>query len=158
MDDAELRLNEIRKQIRQLFNEAREVGSLNPEYFDAFKADLTVLVEGEANASLSFPHTAPELFKQRSDRKEKPDAFVRRTYAPWLEQKGGLPRPIIRELDEPLYRALYKHGFPKDFETKLPPAKGRSAQHIGMTPTEILSKKRDADKARYQKHISNLKS
>lgn len=106
-----------------------------------------------------YPSLAPELYKDRAKReiegvfrKEKPDEFVRRVYQKWLNQVGGLPRPTLKELDEACYRALYKHGFPDDFETLLPPARGRSARHIGLTDIEILESRRKTERARYHRN------
>ena len=106
-----------------------------------------------------YPSLAPELYKDRAKReidgafrKEKPDEFVRRVYKKWLNQAGGLPRPTLKELDEACYRALYKHGFPDDFETLLPPARGRSARHVGLTDVEILESRRKTERARYHRN------
>lgn len=149
LTDTELRLNDIRKQIRQLFNEAREIGQNDPDTFHAFKADLASLTT-EPEAPL--PTKAPELYKNRSDRREKPDAFVRRVYGQWLTQPGGLPRPVLRTIDEPCYRALYKHGIPTDLAEQMPTAQGRSIEDLARSDTELLeavrSSRRQADNRR----------
>lgn len=47
---------------------------------------------------------APELWSERRGRNENPIAFIRRVYAPYLG--NGMTRPLLRQLDWPLYRAL----------------------------------------------------
>lgn len=110
---------------------------------------------GSAVDQNKLPEQAPELYKDRDNRKEKPDAFIRRVYARWLSIPGGLPRPILRELDEPLYRAIYKRGVPPDFETLLPTAQGKAVEHIARSDTELLEarriSRRNADRQRREK-------
>ena len=152
LTDTELRLNDIRKQIRQLFNEAREIGRSDPERFRVFKDDVAALTT-DTTASSQMPDKAPELYKNRTKReidgilrKEKPDEFIRRVYEPWLLQPGGLPRPVIRDLDEACYRALYKHGIPDDFETLLPTAQGRAVEHLTRTPEDRVAALNEAQR------------
>ena len=102
------------------------------------------LVADRFSAS-ELPDKAPELYKERSDRTEKPDAFIRRVYEPWLGK--GLLRPHIKDLDKSLYQALYKHGIPDDFETLLPTAQGRAVEHLALSDAESLQRRRELTKA-----------
>ncbi|MBO6816390.1 MAG: hypothetical protein JJ891_16155 [Rhizobiaceae bacterium] len=51
-----------------------------------------------------LPDTAPELYRERKDKSEKPANFIGRVYADWHGQ--GLARHHLLKLDEPLYHAL----------------------------------------------------
>jgi hypothetical protein len=51
-----------------------------------------------------LPTAAPALWRQDRQRGESPPDFIRRTYGPWLEP--GMPRALLRNLDERLYFAL----------------------------------------------------
>lgn len=51
-----------------------------------------------------LPKRAPELWSERTGRKENPVAFIRRVYAPWVGR--GLQRAHLHSLDLPLYTAL----------------------------------------------------
>lgn len=48
---------------------------------------------------------APERYKERKNRKEKPVEFIVRVYGP---HKGRVDRGDLKRLDEPLYRSLYR--------------------------------------------------
>lgn len=143
LDHTDIRLDDIRRRMHQLFNEARAVGEHNQEAFEAFKADLASLTT-ETKESVKLPDKAPEIYKERADRKEDPEAFTRRVYEPWLGK--GLLRPHIKQLDKPLYQALYKKGFPSDFDTLLPTAQGRSAQLLVRTDEERLVARLDSQR------------
>lgn len=54
----------------------------------------------------ALPDTAPALWKSDKQSGETPPDFIQRVYAPWLGH--GLTRAHIKQLDEPLYRSLYK--------------------------------------------------
>jgi|TARA_B100001167_G_scaffold183379_1_gene141901 hypothetical protein len=155
LTDTELRLNDISKQIRQLFNEAREIGQNDPEKFKEFSDGISSITT-EKNNQVQLPEKAPELYKERRDRKEKPDVFIRRVYEPWLGE--GLLRPHIKDFDEPLYRALYKHGIPEDFKTLLPTAQGRAVEHLSRTDAEMVQAIRETRRRADQKRreISQL--
>lgn len=101
---------------------------------------------------LPLPTKAPELYKERANRAEKPDQFIRRVYSNWLSQPGGLPRPVLREIDSAAYRALYKHGIPDDFEDLLPTAQGRSASDLSRPDSEILAGYRQRNAAMQRAH------
>lgn len=51
-----------------------------------------------------LPDAAPEEWDKRDPGRENPAQFVRRVYAKWIG--NGLTRPLVRQLDMPLYRAL----------------------------------------------------
>lgn len=160
LTDTNLRLNDIRKQIRQLFNEAREIGQNEPETFQIFKADVAALTTENMGPEVPLPTKAPELYKDRPDRKMKPDAFIRNVYKHWLGK--GLLRPHIKDLDESLYRALYKHGVPNDFETLLPTAKGHGGGNKnGRKPVfsdlELAERVRAKGRERSKRHYERKK-
>jgi hypothetical protein len=71
-----------------------------------------------ADAAL-HPQKAPELWSERTGRKENPLQFITRVYKPWF--KRGLRRSHLLTLDPPLYTALgvWLHRHP---EAKLPTA------------------------------------
>lgn len=52
-----------------------------------------------------LPQIAPELYRDRKDRAEKPADFILRVYQDWLGR--GLARPHLMSLDRPLYDALH---------------------------------------------------
>lgn len=99
-----------------------------------------------------LPLKAPNLYKNREKkiiggefRKAKPDEFIRAVYKDWLGK--GLLRPHIKQLDEPLYRALYKFGVPDDFEALLPKAQGSAAEHLSRSDAETLQRRRSQTRA-----------
>ncbi len=51
-----------------------------------------------------LPKEAPALWRQDRQKGESPPDFIRRIYAPWI--KDGMPRALLRHLDERLYFAL----------------------------------------------------
>ena len=51
-----------------------------------------------------LPATAPELWSDRTGRKENPMSFIRRVYAEWIG--CGLKRSHLHSLDRALYAAL----------------------------------------------------
>lgn len=55
-------------------------------------------------ATRDIPTEAPELYRNRQDRMEKPPGFIRRVYGRWLG--AGLIRADLLKLDRPLYQAL----------------------------------------------------
>ncbi len=65
---------------------------------------------------VDLPSLAPELYRNRKNRTEKPADFIHRVYAPWLGK--GLARPHLMALDRPLYDALHnwlrKNPMPED--------------------------------------------
>lgn len=73
----------------------------------------------EANPTTPpLPKTAPELYKHRLDRYEKPHAFIQRVYAEWYGR--GLAKNHLLSLDRSLYfalaRQLGRHGCPEGFD------------------------------------------
>jgi hypothetical protein len=135
-----------------LIQEAFTVACQNQDERQEFVDELTSRLKG-IKPRLDIPKSAPELYKERVDRKERPDAFIRRVYAEWLGR--GLLRPHIKDLDKPLYQALYKHGIPDDFETLLPTAQGRAVEHLTRSDSELIesvrSSRRQADQKRRRK-------
>jgi hypothetical protein len=114
---------------------------------------ISALFERLSVPALPLPTQAPELYKDRSDRDETVETFVRRVYGQWLEQPGGLPRPILRTIDEPCYRALYKQGIPDDLAALMPTARGKAAKYIGMSDTEILQQRKAEQRDRTRRHL-----
>lgn len=57
--------------------------------------------EGEPD----LPLKAPELYRKRTDRRERPHEFIARVYKPWLG--NGLAQHHLLNLDRPLYFALH---------------------------------------------------
>ena len=102
-------------------------------------------------SAAELPDKVPELYKDRSDRTEKPDAFIRRVYEPWLGK--GLLRPHIKDLDKSLYHALYKHGVPEDFEALLPTAQGRAVEHLHRTAEDRVAALKEAQRRANVKRI-----
>lgn len=65
-----------------------------------------VLGDGLAALTQYFPlPVAPELWSDRTGRKENPIAFIRRVYAGHVG--SGLTRADLRRIDAPLYAALH---------------------------------------------------
>lgn len=139
LDDADLRLERIRRDIKHLLDEADMIGADAPSSLDSFRGAVAGMIENRSE-KIDLPEKAPELYKERTDRKEGPEAFTRRVYAPWLGK--GLLRPHVKQLDRPLYQALYKRGFPEDFDTLLPTAQGRSANDLSRSDSELLAARR----------------
>lgn len=77
-------------------------------------AQLLVEAGEHPAASALLPAEAPELWSDRTGRKENPVDFVRRVYGPWLDY--GLERSHLFSLDRPLYTALgvWMHRHPED--------------------------------------------
>ena len=118
---------------------------------------LADLVRALNSPPPSLPKQAPELYRDRHDRSETADDFVRRVYRAWLEQPGGLPRPVLRTIDEPCYRALYKQGIPDDLATMMPTARGKAAQYIGLDDSEVLAERRRKARARQERHLQRVR-
>lgn len=138
-----LRKEYLAQQIKLLFAEAAETLCHSDEDFLRFSRDLfnQVITENQKDTyTVEPPETAPELYKNREDRKEKPDDFVRRVYADYLGK--GLLRPHLKALDLGAYQALYKRGFPDDFDTLLPTAQGRSVNDLLRSDSELLEARR----------------
>lgn len=121
-----------------LTNELDTLGITGDARLSVISELFTELTDPEIKVLL--PDKAPELYKERTNRKEKPDAFIRRVYAKWLGR--GLLRPHIKDLDSAAYRAMYKHGIPDDFETLLPTAQGRSINDLSRSDADLLEAKR----------------
>lgn len=140
--ERDLRKEYAAQQIKLLFAEVSEALTKKPDEFEAFVHDLMDEVLIENNLSSSLPKKAPELYKSRSEKSEKPDVFIRRVYSKWLGK--GLARPHVKALDLSLYQSLYKHGVPEDFDELLPKAAGRSVENLSKSDSEILENRRAA--------------
>lgn len=155
LDHTEIRLEDIQRRMHQLFNEARAVGEHNPEAFEAFKDNMAALTTG-ATETIDIPSEAPEIYRKRQKReidgvlrKETPEEFTRRVYKKWLGR--GLLRPDVRILDKGLYEALYKYGYPDDFDTLLPTARGRRSDLPKRSDRERLQSHLDSQRRFNQK-------
>ncbi|WP_395173517.1 hypothetical protein [Roseibium alexandrii] len=62
-------------------------------------------VRKDSRSNLGLPEQAPELYRDRKDRAEKPADFILRVYKDWLGK--GFARPHLMSLDRPLYDALH---------------------------------------------------
>jgi len=156
LTDTELRLNDIRKQIRQLFNEAREIGQNEPETFQTFQTDMAALTTENTEPEVPLPTKAPELYKDRKDRSEKPEAFLVRVYEGLTgtpERRAKIVRSHIKAWDQRLYEALYKRRKIIDnFEILLPPSQGKSVDDLSVSPSEFLNRYRERDAARKRQY------
>ena len=150
LDDADLRLERIQRNIRHLLREADMIGADAPSSLKGFRKAVAAMVKVPAE-DFEPPKEAPELYKERADSKESPEDFTRRVYASWLGK--GLLRPHVKQLDKPLYQALYKHGIPNDFETLLPTAQGRAVEHLSRSDAESMQRKRELTRA----SVANLR-
>ena len=137
MPEENLRLYEIKNQIRQLFEEASGIIKDDPVALNKFKEEASGAPRVDKT---SIPEKAPELYKERAERKEDPEAFTRRVYEPWLGK--GLLRPHIKQLDKSLYGMLNKGGFPESLAHDLPAAPGRSAEDLARSDSELLASRR----------------
>ncbi|OJJ12970.1 hypothetical protein BKI51_02575 [Alphaproteobacteria bacterium AO1-B] len=62
-------------------------------------------VRKDSRSNLGLPEQAPELYRDRKDRTEKPADFILRVYEDWLGK--GFARSHLMNLDRPLYDALH---------------------------------------------------
>ena len=62
-------------------------------------------VRRDRESGFGLPEKAPELYRDRKDRAEKPADFILRVYEDWLGK--GFARPHLMGLDRPLYDALH---------------------------------------------------
>lgn len=153
LPDEDLRKHNLRLIIQSLIQEAFEIACNDAderkEFVDSIYHATTGEVTPKGQEDLAPPATAPELYKDRANRKEIPVAFIRRVYGPWLGR--GISRPHIKHLDEPLYHGLYrylsKNAEPEDLKLGLPAAKGARIKHSTSSSTEAesLTAKREKD-------------
>lgn len=148
LKDAELRLNDIQKQIRKLFNEAREIGRTEPDTFQTFSDNVASLTSDSAKPEVTLPEKAPELYAERPDKSEKPEAFLVRVYEGLTgtpEHPAKIVRSHIKAWDQRLYEALYKRRKLIDnFEILLPPSQGKSVNDLSRNESELLESQRRA--------------
>ncbi|MEP4928681.1 MAG: hypothetical protein ABJT31_12980 [Hyphomicrobiales bacterium] len=158
LKDTELRLNDIQKQIRKLFNEAREIGRTEPDTFQSFSDNIAALTSDSAEPKVSIPEKAPELYAKRPDKSEKPETFLERAYeglTGTAARPASIFRSHIKAWDPQLYDALYKRRkIIKNFEILLPKSQGKSVADLNLTDTELVNRARqkNADRQRQFRH------
>ncbi|WP_114964087.1 hypothetical protein [Tritonibacter mobilis] len=143
LDDAELRLERIKREITLLLKEATIIGAEADDRtaVQAFNTSVAALLD-QGIMGPELPTQAPELYKERQDRKEDPETFTRRVYAPWLGL--GLHRAHVKELDKSLYQALYKRGLSDELAALLPTAQGRRIADLGRSDSDLLEARRES--------------
>ncbi|WP_299845292.1 hypothetical protein [uncultured Roseovarius sp.] len=150
LDHTEIRLDDIERRMHQLFNEARAVGEHNPEAFEIFKTNVAALTAENTEPEVSLPTKAPELYKERKDRSEKPETFLARVYEGLTgtpERPAMIARSHIKSWDKSLYDALYKRRKIIDnFEFLLPSSQGRSVEDFNKSPAKKVEKQREASR------------
>lgn len=133
----------IKEQIKSLVSMASPLFESNEDLKDFFAGSAGFdSFEFAAANKPQLPSKAPELYKDREDRKEKPETFLERVYGPWLRGKG-LFRSHIKAWDLSLYQSLYKRRdqIPA-FETLLPMAQGRSVDDLARSDAELVAARR----------------
>lgn len=146
--DEEIRLEFIQSEIRQLAKEAFSLCSDDANLKKDFARRCCAIFD-DSEEEVILPSRAPELYKEREDRKENPVNFIRRVYGSWLGK--GLLRPHIKKLDLPLYQSLYRFGIPDDFDVVLPKATGRSPENISRSSLDLINSKRAASRRSMEK-------
>lgn len=105
----------------------------------------------------SRPKVVPALYKDRPNKAQSAYAFLVEHYKMWLgtdQKPAEIYRSQIRNWDKGLYQALYaKRNDIPNFDTLLPPSKGRSSWSLGKSDSELLRERRYGEKVRYSKHI-----
>ena len=103
-----------------------------------------------------LPSQAPELYAERADKSEKPEAFLVRVYDGLTgtpERPAKIVRSHIKAWDHRLYEALYKRRKIIDnFETLLPPSQGKSVDDLSVSSSDFLSRYRERDAARKRQY------
>lgn len=107
VSDEKLRLDYIQREMRQLSREAFALCANDPELLKNFKTSTTAMLDDNPSMD-ELPTQAPEFYKTRENRKEKPPEFIKRVYGEWLGK--GLLRPHIKQLDFSLYQNFYRQG------------------------------------------------
>ncbi|MCV6621849.1 MAG: hypothetical protein OIF51_08885 [Cellvibrionaceae bacterium] len=131
--DEELRKHNLKLIVQSLIQEAFEIACNSEEerqeFIDGVYHAMTGKVVPNSPERVEPPTVAPELYKERVDRKENPIAFIRRVYGPWLGR--GITRPQLKHLDMPLYQGLYRflrdNDEPTDIQLGLPKVRGTHA-------------------------------
>ncbi|MBO9399138.1 hypothetical protein J7400_20880 [Shimia sp. R9_2] len=88
-----------------------------------------------------IPALAPETYRRRENKREKPPEFIARVYKKWLGK--GLARNHLLNLDRPLYDALYnwlkKNKMPEDLDLPmLKELNDRQLAELGIEDGETL--------------------
>ena len=145
LKESELRLDKIENTIRQLLKEAFAIGASDPNAFKNFNDNISELTSTPSKHP-DFPSEAPELYKERKNRKEKPEEFLVRNYGRWTHG-NGLYRSHIKAWDKSLYLGLNKrrHDIP-NFDTLLPTAQGRSVDDLARSDSELLASRRESSR------------
>lgn len=143
VSDEKLRLDYIQREMRQLSREAFALCAGDTELLENFKTSTTAMLDDNPSAD-ELPTQAPELYKTRENRKEKPPEFIKRVYGEWLGK--GLLRPHIKQLDLALYQNFYRQGVPEEFDTLLPKAGGRSPENISRSALDLVNAKRESSR------------
>lgn len=96
----------------------------------------------------TLPTKAPVLYKERADGKQKPEDFLADVYGDFIgtpEKPARIFRSHIKAWDIRLYEALNKRRkFIENFETLLPPSRGRSAENLSRSESDHLAAHRRA--------------
>ena len=130
-------------------------GYAKEELVAELRGEMAALTTDTAEI-IDIPTEAPEIYCKRQKReidgvlrKETPEEFTRRVYARWLGK--GLVRPDVRKIDKGLYEALYKYGYPDDFDTLLPTAQGRRYDIPKRSDHERVQSLKDSQRRYNQK-------
>lgn len=129
-----------------------------PTFFDAIRE--AVLPAGiEEGPNIDLPSKAPELYAERRDKSEKPEAFLVRVYEGLTgtpERPAKITRSHIKSWDKNLYDALYKRRKSIDnFDILLPKAQGRSLDDLSRSDAEILQGYRARSAQMMRRHRRN---
>lgn len=140
------------------FREALGVLKLDIEAGRAFAN--TVLEQVFQQTSLLSPPTkAPAQYKQRADKQERPDSFIRREYAAWIEhpQATAFPRSVFGNIDPPLYNAISRYGLSNELDTRFPKTSGRPKKMGTEQDTIDLAKRRENKRNRMRRYRAKTK-
>jgi hypothetical protein len=129
-----------------------------PKFFDTIR-DAFLPAGIEEGPNINVPSKAPELYAERTDKSEKPEAFLVRVYEDLTgtpERPAKITRSHIKAWDKNLYDALYKRRkLIANFDILLPKAQGRSLDDLSRSDTEILQGYRDRSAQMMRRHRRN---
>lgn len=153
MPDNELKKESFKLGIQNLIREAFASACVNEKERKEFIQEIFDEIFSSPLAE-TLPTDAPELFKERKNRKESPVEFILRVYKLWLGK--GLMRPHIKNLDPPLYNSLYqwlnRNPEPSDFRLLLPTAAGRSVEYLSTPDFVLVERRRELARRNYKKN------
>jgi hypothetical protein len=156
---------EVENSLVVQFQAAQEKLGLSPEgalvLFEKVRAKALIRMpasstsrsapESGAEPATHIPTTAPELYRDRQKRelggvfrKENAEEFTRRVYQKWLG--NGLLRSQLKNLDKGLIEALYKQGFPNDFNVLIPSTQGKRSDVESRSVGERLTARLDSQR------------